>query len=982
MPLSLNEIKDRALAFSREWKGEKAERAEAQTFWNEFFNVFGVTRRRIATFEEPVKKLPLFDEQTARTGRIDLFWRGILIAEHKSAGKDLDKAYKQSLDYFARLPERDLPRYVIVSDFGRIRLYDLDTGTQDEFPLKDFYKNIKLFGFIAGYTTQRIEAQDPVNIKAAERMGKLHDKLRASGYEGHTLEALLVRLLFCLFAEDTTLFEPRGSFRDFIENCTREDGADLGPQLSLLFQVLDTREDKRQKNLDEAISVFPYVNGRLFAETLPIPTCDRAMRDILLDCCALDWGRISPAIFGALFQCVMDEEGTARRRNLGAHYTSEENILKLIKPLFLDDLWAEFNAAKRSKTKLFELHKKISKLKFLDPACGCGNFLVIAYRELRLLELEILRAARETGQTHLDIFTLVNVDVDQFYGIEIEEFPAQIAQVALWLTDHQMNMKVSEEFGQYFRRLPLVHAPNIVCGNALRMDWNNVVSVYDVDFILGNPPFVGAMLMTKEQHQDLLGVLKSDLKGAGILDYVTAWYLKAVHYVREEGKTSTNPPSPPFSKVGEGNSPLWQRGVRGDFINSPRDHVKIAFVSTNSITQGEQVGVLWSELLRLGVKIHFAHRTFRWSNEARGMAAVHCVIIGFGLQDIQQKTIYDYPEINSEPHALLASNINPYLVDAHDILLANRSRPIADVPLMKFGSMPRDGGNLIFTNEEKNAFLELEPKAEKWIRLYMGSQEFINGDQRWCLWLLGIKPDELRAMPHVMKRIEEVRKFRRSSKAATTQKFAETPTLFCQIAQPETDYLLVPGVSSERRQYIPIGFMHSDVIANNLVFAVPQASLFHLGVLSSAMHMAWVRHVCGRLESRYRYSKDVVYNNFPWPEIQASSNSPQPPLKVRGGEAQPGGVMSKIEHAAQAVLDARAAHPGSSLADLYDPIAMPPNLRQAHQTLDKAVDAAYGKKSFASDAERVAFLFELYHKYTSLLPAPEKPARHKKRKMK
>ena len=522
MPLSLSEIKDRALAFSREWEAERAERAEAQTFWNEFFAVFGVSRRRLASFEEPVRKLPLFDEQAAKSGRIDLFWRGTLIAEHKSLGHDLDTAYKQALDYFGGLPERDLPRYIIVSDFARMRLYDLDTGAQTEFPLKDLYRHIKLFGFIAGYTTQRIEAQDPVNFKAAERMGRLHDRLRASGYEGHNLEVLLVRLLFCLFAEDTTLFEPRGSFRDFIENGTREDGADLGPQLALLFQVLDTREDRRQKNLDEAISVFPYVNGRLFAETLPIPTCDRTMREILLDCCGLDWGRISPAIFGALFQCVMDEEGSARRRNLGAHYTSEENILKLIKPLFLDDLWKEFYAAKRSANKLFELLKKIGRLKFLDPACGCGNFLVIAYRELRLLELEILRAARESGQMHLDIFQLVQVDVNQFYGIEIEEFPAQIAQVALWLTDHQMNMKVSEEFGQYFRRLPLVHAPSIVCGNALRMDWNDVVSVYDVNYILGNPPFVGRQYRTEDQRADMDTVFRG-VTGAGVLDYVSAW---------------------------------------------------------------------------------------------------------------------------------------------------------------------------------------------------------------------------------------------------------------------------------------------------------------------------------------------------------------------------------------------------------------------------------------------------------------------------
>ncbi|MCC6347282.1 MAG: class I SAM-dependent DNA methyltransferase [Nitrospirales bacterium] len=937
MPLSLNEIKDRALAFSRDWEGEKAERAEAQTFWNEFFSVFGISRRRVATFEEPVKTLPLFDGQPVKGGRIDLFWRGTLIAEHKSRGRDLDSAFKQALDYFSGLPERDLPRYVIVSDFARMRLYDLDSGTPPtEFPLKDLYRNIKLFGFIAGYTTQRIEAQDPVNFKAAERMGKIHDYLRASGYSGHHLEVFLVRLLFCLFAEDTTLFEPRGSFRDFIENNTREDGSDLGPQLALLFQLLDTKEDRRQKNLDESIAGFPYVNGRLFKEVLPIPSCDKTIRELLLDCCGLDWGRISPAIFGALFQCVMDEEGSDRRRNLGAHYTSEENILKLIKPLFLDDLWAEFHAAKRSANKLFELHKKLSRLKFLDPACGCGNFLVIAYRELRLLELEILRAARDTGQRHLDIFQLVQIDVDQFCGIEIEEFSAQIAQVALWLTDHQMNMLVSEEFGQYFRRLPLIHAAAIYCGNALRMDWNDVVSAYEVDYILGNPPFVGKQYRTAEQQADMENVF-AGVKGAGVLDYVTAWYIKAVHYIKGSERIAgllDNLPNMP---------------------KPPRERVKVAFVSTNSITQGEQVGVLWSELLRLGVKIHFAHRTFRWSNEARGKAAVHCVIIGWALHATDRQIIFDYPELDGDPHALSANNINPYLVDTPDIVLPARRTPIGPVPEIIFGSMPNDGGNLLLSDEEKQEFVNKEPKAKKWLRPFVGADEFLYGTPRWCLWLGEISPAELRSMPLVGQRVEAVRKQRLGSSRETTRKLADFPTLFGEIRQPDTRYLIIPSVSSEKRAYVPVGFFSKTTIASNLCLLVPKAELYHFGILSSAMHMAWVRYVAGRLESRYRYSNQIVYNNFPWPA--------DPTDKQR----------KAIEQEAQRVLDARAAHPDASLADLYDPVAMPPDVRRAHHALDRAVDAAYGRKSFVSDAERVAFLFDLYRRYTSLLPGPEKP---------
>jgi len=943
MPLSLNEIKDRALAFSREWEGARAERAEAQTFWNEFFAVFGISRRRIASFEEPVKTLPLFDNHPAKEGRIDLFWRGTLIAEHKSRGKDLDSAYKQALDYFSGIPERDLPRYVIVSDFARFRLYDLETGSQNEFPLKDLYKHIKLFGFIAGYTTLRIIAQDPVNIKAAERMGKLHDRLRASGYEGHTLEVLLVRLLFCLFAEDTTLFEPRGSFRDFIENSTKEDGSDLGPQISLLFQVLDTLESKRQKGLDESFAPFPYVNGKLFEETLPIPACDRTMREMLLDCCGLDWGRISPAIFGALFQCVMDEEGSARRRNLGAHYTSEENILKLIKPLFLDDLWAEFETAKRSANKLFELNKKLAKLKFLDPACGCGNFLVIAYRELRKLELEILRAARDTGQQHLDIFQLVQVDVDQFYGIEIEEFPAQIAQVALWLTDHQMNMLVSEEFGQYFRRLPLVHAPNIVCGNALRIDWNDVISVYEVDFILGNPPFVGKHLQNKSQEGDM-ACLFAGIPNYGLLDYVSAWYLKAVRYLRRDEKA-----------LG------LLENLQG-MPKPPSERVKIAFVSTNSITQGEQVGVLWTELLRCGVKIHFAHRTFRWSNGARGMAAVHCVIIGFALHDATRKIIYDYPDMKEEPHALLATNINPYLVDAPEFLLKSRSKPLNAPKEMSWGNKPVDGGHLLLSEQEKNELTIQDERIIPFIRPLIAAKEFLHSSKRWCLWLVGIKPSVLNSIRPIRERVERVRETRLASVDKGAQKLAMFPMLFRDTNVPER-FILIPAHSSENRDYIPMGFFYHGEIAHNSCQIVPNGDLYDFGILESMMHMAWVRHVCGRLESRYRYSKDIVYNNFPWPS--------DPTEKQRDA----------IEQAAQGVLDARAAYPEASLADLYDPVAMPPDLRKAHQALDKAVDAAYGKKSFGSDAERVAFLFELYHKYTSLLPSPEKPKQRKRKKL-
>ena len=522
MPLSWNEIKDRALKFSHEWADESSEDAEAKSFWDAFFNVFGVPRRRVATFEQPVKKSDGHD------GYIDLLWRGIILVEHKSRGKNLDRAFQQAKDYFPGLKDRDLPRYILVSDFARFRLYDLEQNAQQEFTIKEFYKNVKMFGFIAGYQTTSYKEQDPANIKAAERMGKLHDKLKAIGYEGHDLEVYLVRLLFCLFAEDTSIFERR-LFQDLIEQRTAEDGSDLAMRLEQLFQVLDSPQEKRLKNLDEQLAAFPYVNGSLFKERLPMASFHTDMREILLLCCALDWSRISPAIFGALFQSVMDQK---LRRNLGAHYTTEKNILKLIRPLFLDELRAEFERVKSQPKKLYDFHQRLAKLKFLDPACGCGNFLVIAYRELRLLELDVIRSLYGKAQsTSIDVAELnILCDVDQFYGIEIEEFPAQIAQTALWLMDHQMNLRVSEEFGSYFVRLPLRKSATIVRGNALQLDWRDIVKAEELSYILGNPPFIGKTYQTAEQKADMERIFH-DVKSAGLLDYVAAWYRKAAEYM-------------------------------------------------------------------------------------------------------------------------------------------------------------------------------------------------------------------------------------------------------------------------------------------------------------------------------------------------------------------------------------------------------------------------------------------------------------------
>lgn len=905
MALAWNEIKDRALRFSKEWAKAESEDADAKPFWIEFFNVFGITSKRIGSFEQKVKKLD------GRDGYIDWLWKGNLLIEHKSRGKNLDRAYQQAVDYFPGLREHELPRFILVSDFARFRLYDSQDGSQTEFPLKDFHKHVKLFWFIAGYQPQKISPQSPVNAKAVQRMAKLHDRLKQIGYTGHALEVYLVRLLFLLFAEDTGIFE-RTQFTEFIERNTREDGSDLAAQIAQLFEVLDTPENARLKNLDDTLARFPYVNGKLFEERLPTASFDAEMRAALLFCCALDWSEISPAVFGSLFQNIMDETPNARR-NLGAHYTTEENILKLIRPLFLDELQAEFGKIKNNAKRLQVFHEKLATLKFFDPACGCGNFLVIAYRELRQLELKVLRALYDGGQQRLDIASIVQIDVDQFHGIEIEEFPAQIAQVAMWLTDHQMNAQVSEEFGKYFVRLPLKKSAHIVHANALRTDWNDVLPAAQCSYLMGNPPFIGHQWRKSEQMQDMETVWGTDGR-FGRLDYVTCWYRKATDYMGE------NPT------------------------------IQAAFVSTNSITQGEQVGVLWPDLLKRGVHIHFAHRTFQWMSEAKGKAAVHCVIIGFGLQEATSKTIFEYADIKGEPTAIAANNINPYLVDAPNVILPSRTDTPSGLPQLIKGSQPTDGGHLIFTEEEKNNLLATEPQAKKWLRPYIGGEELINGGQRWCLWLKGINPAELKSMPLVMQRVQAVAETRLKSPTKSVQEFAGKPALFTQDRQPDMDYLAVPEVSSENRRFIPIGFLSKKIIASNKLQIVAGGTFYHFGILCSTMHNSWMRAVAGRLKSDYSYSP-AVYNNFPWPK---------PTDKQR----------DTIASAAQAVLDARAKFPTATLADLYDPLAMPPELSKAHQALDRAVDAAYGKKSFATEAERVAFLFERYQQLTSLLPAP------------
>jgi len=927
VPLSWNEIRHRAIAFSSEWTGVTSERAEKQTFWNEFFNVFGIRRRVVASFEEPVKKI------SGEYGYIDLFWPGVVLVEHKSFGKDLGNAESQAFRYVQDLAREgrtdEIPRYVIVSDFARIALHDLEPEDQRglplfgsrrvatiEFPLADFHQCIHAFAFIPGYKQHKFEEQDPINIEAVEIMGRLHDALEAGGYSGHRLERFLVRILFCLFGEDTAIFE-RESFKLYLLNRTAEDGSDLGLHLARLFDVLNTPPEKRQKNLDESLAAFAYVNGELFAENLGFADFNRDMRNALVACTRFDWSRISPAIFGSLFQAVMEPK---ERRQIGGHYTNERDILKLIRSLFLDDLRAEFERAKGSPAELKRFHQKLARLRFLDPACGCGNFLVVTYRELRLMEIEVLRALYSGGRAQeLDIRRLSLVDVDAFYGIEIGEWPARIAEVAMWLMDHQMNILLSEAFGQYFVRLPLEKSPTVVCGNALRLDWKKILPPAKCSFVLGNPPFVGKKEQTAGQKADMDSLFGS-VKGAGVLDYVTGWYRKAAEYIQ---------------------------GTR----------IGVAFVSTNSITQGEQVGLFWNELFtHYRLDIHFAHRTFAWQSEARGKAHVHVVIIGFAAFPAKRKTIFEYEDIQGEPHAFQAGNINPYLADARNVVLVKRTRQVSGGPEISYGSMANDRrkgdqglGNLILDAEARKKLLKESEQLKPFIRPFMGSEEFLNNTQRWCLWLVDAPPGVIRSSPSVLDRVEAVRKAREESNRPETKRLARTPALFGEIRQPSTPYLLVPKVSSESRPYLPVGFVKPNVIANGSALIVPNARLYHFGVLSSAMHMAWMRYTCGRLESRYQYSSQIVYNNYPWPE--------SPSAKQRAA----------VEAAAQAVLDARKKFPDATLADLYDPLAMPPALAKAHTHLDRAVDLCYRPQPFGTGRQRVEHLFALYEKLTAPL---------------
>jgi hypothetical protein len=918
-PLSEQEIRQRAVAFVAEWRDETRERAEAQTFWNDWFAVFGVNRRRVATFEQYAQRL-----STGGPGWIDVFYPRVIAAEHKSRGERLDIAEGQLLDYLAAIPQDQLPKYLVTSDFGRFSVLDLATKERTDFTLAEFPDRIELFGEISGRRSRPFTPQQAVNVKAAELMGLLYDRLELSGYGGHDLAVFLVRLVFLFFADDTGIWQ-RGLFQRFVEERTSEDGTDTGPQICHLFDVLNQAEDSRSPRLDAVLAAFPYINGGLFRDRIAVPDLDSQLRRQILDASGFDWSEISPAIFGSLFQSVMD---TKLRRSIGAHYTTEENILKVVHPLFLDDLRAEFQAAGKSAPRLRALQTRLGKMRFLDPAAGCGNFLLIAYRELRQLETEIIVKLHslpgEGEQQAWDVTTLSKVNVDQFYAIEIEEFPARIAETALYLVDHLENRRLSEALGLYMTRFPIRAEAHVRRDNALRFDWNDLLPASECTYILGNPPFAGRHLRTDAQTEDLKIAFGAGYHG--YLDYVSGWYAKATDYMK-------------------GN-----------------DQIQAAFVSTNSITQGEQVSLLWPSILAANFEITFAHRTFRWTSEAHGKAAVFVVIIGFArVGTVKTKRLFEYKSVVSIPTERIVAAINPYLVDGSSVIVRPAARPlVAGVPRAAQGSKPTDGGHLLVEDHERPSVLA-DKIASKYLRPAIGAKGLLADQSRWCLWLAAADPRDLTASRVIRDRLEAVVAFRAASRNPRTNDLAKTPSLFDVNAQPSERYLCVPRHSSDDRRVIPMAFQEPEVIVLDAAIAIPGADDWLFGVLQSAMFNTWVRAVSGRIKGDPRIAPDLVYNTFPFPDRATAADR-------------------AIVAAARDVIAARDAVSECSLAQLYNPLAMPADLVHAHDRLDRAVDRSYGLNRPPTEAARLTLLLEQYDYLSAPMAASMAPQRGRGRR--
>jgi len=906
-----------AKKFAADWNGKGYEKGHSQPFWLSLLrDVYGVEYpEQFISFEDQVH----LDHTSFIDGHI--LSTHVLI-EQKGLGKELNKPIKQSdglllspfsqaKRYAAELPYSQRPRWIVTCNFAEFYIYDMErpTGEPEIIKLADLEKEYYRLQFLVDTGDANIKKEMEISLQAGELVGVLYDALLKQYKNPETeetlksLNALCVRLVFCLYAEDAGIFGKHKMFHDYLQHHRSE----ARRAIIDLFKILDTRPEERDNYLDDDLAAFPYVNGGLFAdESIIVPKLDEGIVGLILDKASadFDWSDISPTIFGAVFESTLNPD---TRRSGGMHYTSIENIHKVIDPLFLDSLRSEFSEIKAvavNKTrdaKLRAFKAKLADLKFLDPACGSGNFLTETYLSLRRMENEVI-SMLYYDQTIMDLGNPIQVSIGQFYGIEINDFAVTVAKTALWIAESQMMKETEGVVHMSLDFLPLKTNAYIEEGNALRLDWESVAPKNELNYIMGNPPFVGYTYQTAEQKADIQYVVDGIGKN---IDYVAAWYFKAAHIM-----------------LGT--------------------EIRTAFVSTNSITQGEQVAGVWKPLYdRFGVHIDFAHRTFRWDSEASLKAHVHCVIVGFSIAPNAQKKFLFTAERFQE-----VENINPYLIDAPDVFVESRTKAVCDVPQMSSGGKPVEGGNLIFTDDEKSEFLKHEPAAEKYFRPFMGSDDFINGHGRWCLWLINASPKELREMPLLMKRVEAVREFRLSSIKAATREYAEQPTRFMEIKQPDSDYLMIPATSSENRRYIPIGYLDKDVVASNAASFVPNATLYHFGILTSNVHMAWMRTVCGRLEMRYRYSVNIVYNNFPWP-------TPTDEQKA------------KIEQTAKAILDARALYPDCSLADLYDEITMPPELRKAHQENDKAVMQAYGFwGKYNSESACVAELMKMYQKLT------------------
>ena len=920
--------KEAARKFAEYWSEKGYEKGETQRFWLDLLqNVLGVSDpTKMISFEVPVKTITKekgsdFIDAYIPSTRVLIEQKGSKVKLYEKArqsdGAELTP-YQQARRYAAGLPVSMAPRWIVACNFATFEIHDMErpTAEPEVIRLAGLEKEFHRLAFLVDDTNAHVKKEMEVSIQAGQIVGVLYDKFLAQYIHPEnpdsqkSLNKLCVRLVFCLYAEDAGIFGAKNMFHDYMSQFP---ASEFREKLITLFQVLDTAPEDRDPYMDERLAAFPFVSGGMFAGDIEIPRITEEIRTLILQRASddFDWSLISPTIFGAVFESTLNPE---TRRAGGMHYTSIENIHKVIDPLFLDDLKAELAAVKAEKVvrarkeKAVAFQDKLASLKFFDPACGSGNFLTESYTCLRRLENEALKILFE-DRVIGGLADPVKVSIYQFYGIEINDFACSVSQAALWIAETQMLKETDDIVGYDLEPLPLKDYDNIHEGNALRMDWNEVVPVSELNYIMGNPPFLGYSIQNESQKADMLSVLVDEkgkpYKTAGKVDYVSAWYFKSAAMMQE------NP------------------------------CIKAALVSTNSITQGEQVATIWEPLMnRYGVHIDFAWRTFIWDSEANQKAHVHCVIIGFSCNTLaKQPRIFD---TNSETKT---SHINGYLLDAPDVFISNRGTPLCDVPSMTTGNRPADGGNLIIEEQDYDEFLTSEPDAIKYIKKLVGSEEFINNKKRYCLWLVGVSPSELRRMPKVMERVAACREDRLLAPDPGRRKLADRPMLFRETKNPST-YIIVPAVSSEKRLYVPMGFLNDDTIPTNLVTIIPEASFYHFGILESSVHMAWMRAVAGRLEMRYRYSKDIVYNNFPWPVLTDTQKA-------------------KIEATAQAILDARALYPDSSLADLYDDLTMPVELRKAHQANDAAVMEAYGFPKGITEAEIVAELFKMYQKLTS-----------------